>query len=141
MTKQLLVIDGNSYAVTTADLGDLIASGELKQVGVIRTEYVIPAPTGDGHIVRGRSLEAVLQDDAGAFLAVERHRGLAICTYVGDEEMNVAFRNALATDNLEEGEAFIYDQRIVEGTELLENVGLDMSDVTDVNHGDDGVAA
>ncbi|UQT03822.1 hypothetical protein KAONASHI_00320 [Serratia phage vB_SmaP-Kaonashi] len=137
MTKYI-VIDGNTSATTTATLGEDIAAGVLKQVGVIRTEYVVHQ--GDTQFVRGRSTEAVVVNEAGDFLAVEQHRGLAILAMVGDEEMIAAFKGIMDSETFEEGEVFVYDQRITEGSEMIADVkALDMSHIP-VEDGTDGIA-
>ncbi|AKQ07687.1 hypothetical protein [Yersinia phage vB_YenP_ISAO8] len=134
----IIAISGDVYATSTTTLGEHIASGELKQVGVIRTEYAVKQ--GDTEFIRGRSTEAVVQDDLGDFFAVEQHRGLAIVARVVDEDMRQAFAEFLKRDDIEEGEVFVYDQRINEGQEMIEGAhGLDMSHIP-VEDGTDGIA-
>ncbi|QGF20961.1 hypothetical protein MA13_gp17 [Pectobacterium phage MA13] len=103
------VIDVNPYIRTflASELGDQIARGLFKQVGVIRTEYV----QQDGTTTR--SMEAVIHDlHLDKLYAVEQYRGLAIRAEVVDEEMLAQMREVLPT--LAEGEGFTYDQRIVQ---------------------------
>lgn len=103
------VIDVNPFIRTflASELGDLIARGVFKQVGVIRTEYV----QQDGTVTR--SMEAVIHDlHLDKLYAVEQYRGLAIRAEVVDEEMLAQMREVLPT--LDEGEGFTYDQRIIQ---------------------------
>lgn len=103
------VIDVNPFIRTflASELGDQIARGIFKQVGVIRTEYV----QADGTTTR--SMEAVIHDlHLDKLYAVEQYRGLAIRAEVVDEEALAEMRAILPT--LEEGEGFTYDQRIVQ---------------------------
>lgn len=103
------VIDVNPFIRTflASELGDQIARGLFKQVGVIRTEYV----QADGTTTR--SMEAVIHDlHLDKLYAVEQYRGLAIRAEVVDEEALAEMRAILPT--LEEGEGFTYDQRIVQ---------------------------
>lgn len=103
------VIDVNPFIRTflASELGDQIARGLFKQVGVIRTEYV----QADGTTTR--SMEAVIHDlHLDKLYAVEQYRGLAIRAEVVDEEMLAEMRAILPT--LEDGEGFTYDQRILQ---------------------------
>ena len=103
------VIDVNPFIRTflASELGDQIARGIFKQVGVIRTEYV----QADGTTTR--SMEAVIHDlHLDKLYAVEQYRGLAIRAEVVDAEALAEMRAILPT--LEEGEGFTYDQRIVQ---------------------------
>lgn len=103
------IIDVNPFIRTflSSELGDQIARGIFKQVGVIRTEYV----QQDGTTTR--SMEAVIHDlHLDKLYAVEQYRGLAIRAEVVDEEMLAQMREILPT--LEAGEGFTYDQRIVQ---------------------------
>lgn len=103
------VITVNPYirAFLASELGDQIARGIFKQVGVIRTEYV----QQDGTITR--SMEAVIHDlHLDKLYAVEQYRGLAIRAEVVDEEMLAQMREVLPT--LKEGEGFTYDQRVLQ---------------------------
>lgn len=103
------VIDVNPFIRTflASELGDQIARGLFKQVGVIRTEYV----QADGTTTR--SMEAVIHDlHLDKLYAVEQYRGLAIRAEVVDEEMLAEMRAILPT--LEDEEGFTYDQRILQ---------------------------
>ena len=103
------VIDVNPFIRTflASELGDQIARGLFKQVGVIRTEYV----QQDGTTTR--SMEAVIHDlRLDKLYAVEQYRGLAIRAEIRDEEALAEMRAVLPT--LEEGEGFTYDQRIIQ---------------------------
>lgn len=103
------VIDVNPFIRTflASELGDQIARGLFKQVGVIRTEYV----QQDGTTTR--SMEAVIHDlRLDKLYAVEQYRGLAIRAEIRDEEALAEMRAVLPT--LGEGEGFTYDQRIIQ---------------------------
>lgn len=103
------VIDVNPFVRTflASELGNHIANGIYKQVGVIRTEYV----QRDGTTTR--SIEAVIHDrHLNVLYAVEQYRGLAIRAEIRDEEALAEMMGIIPT--LGEGEGFTYDQRIVQ---------------------------
>ena len=115
------IIDVNTHvrAFSAPELGDMIHRGLFKQVGVIRTEYVLSDGT-----VRGRSIEAVIFDmNLNKLYAVEQYRGLAIRAEIRDEEMLASMHEMIP--NLEDGEGFTYDQRITEGTEEIDSQSND----------------
>lgn len=118
------IIDVNAKirVFLASELGGLIGSGLFKQVGVLRTEYVRvdAAPTGDGEVttVLGRQVEAVIYDQhLNKLYAVEQYKGLAIRAEICDEEMLAAMRGILP--ELEDGDGFTYDQRVILGQEEL----------------------
>lgn len=114
------IIDVNPFIRTflASELGDQIARGLFKQVGVIRTEYV----QQDGTVTR--SMEAVIHDlHLDKLYAVEQYRGLAIRAEVVDEEMLAQMREILPT--LEEGEGFTYDQKVIQ--EVVDVAPIDES--------------
>lgn len=110
-------IDVNPFIRTflASELGDQIARGLFKQVGVIRTEYV----QQDGTTTR--SVEAVIQDlHLNKLYAVEQYRGLAIRAEIRDEEMLEAMLEHIPT--LKEGEGFTYDQKVIQNVEDVKPV-------------------
>lgn len=131
------VIDVNSFVrvFLAGELGDHIARGTFKQVGVIRTLYV-----EEGKEVH-RQTEAVIHDVfLGKLYAVEQYKGLAIRSEIRDEEMLAAMREVMPA--LADGEGFTYDQRIDLGVADVDtSKALDMSDVVAVNDGTEGLDA
>ena len=120
------------------DLGDMIARGLFKQVGQLRTEYVRveAAPTGEGTVttVLGRQSEAIIHDvHLDKLYAVEPYKGLAIRSEIADEEMLASIRGVLGT--LEEGEGFVYDQRVTLGQEELGDAYVRVPKGVEVNDG------
>lgn len=105
--KNVITVNPFIRTFLASELGDQIARGLFKQVGVIRTEYV----QGDGTTTR--SIEAVIHDlHLDKLYAVEQYRGLAIRAEIRDEEALAEMRAVLPT--LGEGEGFTYDQRIIQ---------------------------
>lgn len=131
-----MIVNASVSVMTAKALGDLLQdSPALKQVGLIRTEY----RESDGS-VRGRSIEAVIMDSEANLFAVEQHRGVAIVAVIGDVEMRNAMLAEVASFDPASTSTFVYDQIITEGIEEIEpGKGLDMSEVTEVNHGTDGL--
>lgn len=131
--RNVIQINPMVRAFAAAELGDQIARGLYKQVGIIRTEYVtvVPAAVGEGTVqtVTGRSIEAVIYDmHLDKLYAVEQHRGVAIRAEIGDEEMLRSMKEIIPT--LAEGEGFTYDQRITNDVEDIDNSkALDVSDI------------
>lgn len=129
------VIDVNEFirVFKASELGDHIARGTFKQVGVIRTLYVETVEGVEREV--SRQVEAVIHDAfLGKLYAVEQYKGLAIRSEIRDEEMLEAMRGILPT--LKAGEGFTYDQRIDLGVADVDtSKALDMSDITDVNDG------
>ncbi|AOT25389.1 hypothetical protein QLL94_gp23 [Pectobacterium phage PP2] len=117
-----------------AELGDIIARGLFKQVGQLRTEYV---RAGEGHsVVLGRQSEAIIYDThLDTLYAVESYKGLAIRSEIADVEMLDAIRSFMGT--LEEGEGFVYDQRVTLGQEELGDSYVSVPKGVEVNDGTD----
>lgn len=135
------VIDVNEFirVFKAGELGDHIARGTFKQVGVIRTLYVETVEGVEREVAR--QVEAVIHDAfLGKLYAVEQYKGLAIRSEIRDEEMLEAMRGILPS--LKDGEGFTYDQRIDLGVADVDtSKALDMSDITDVNDGTEGINA
>lgn len=135
------VIDVNSFVrvFLAGELGDHIARGTFKQVGVIRTQYVEQNGCAEREV--HRQTEAVIHDAfLGKLYAVEQYKGLAIRSEIRDEEMLAAMREVMPA--LADGEGFTYDQRIDLGVEDVDtSKALDMSDVVAVNDGTEGLDA
>lgn len=128
------VIDVNQYVRTyrASELGDQIARGLFKQVGVLRTEYV--RTEEEGSVVLGRQIEAVIHDKhLDRLYAVEQYKGLAIRSEIRDEDMLGAMREIIPT--LADGEGFTFDQRVTLGAEELGEEEVSIPNGVEVNDG------
>lgn len=130
------VIDLNDFirVFKASELGDLIARGLFRQVGVIRTEYV-----HEDQIIK-RQVDAVIYDShLQKYYAVEQYRGLAIRAEVRDEEMLVAFNGILG--DLAADEGFTYDQRIELSAEEVDRELVRAPKGVELNDGTEGLDA
>lgn len=130
------VIDLNDFirVFKASELGDQIARGLFRQVGVIRTEYV-----HEEQIIK-RQIDAVIYDThLQKYYAVEQYRGLAIRAEVRDEEMLEAFNGILG--DLADDEGFTYDQRIELSAEEVSRDLVHAPKGVEVNDGTEGLDA
>lgn len=130
------IIDINEFTriFKASELGDQIARGLFRQVGVIRTEYV-----HEEQIIK-RQVDAVIYDaHLQRYYAVEQYRGLAIRAQVRDEEMLEAFNGIL--DDLADDEGFTYDQRIELSAEEVDRELVRAPKGVELNDGTEGVDA
>lgn len=119
---------GSMIVMAGAALGALVSAGDMRQVGVIRTQYREVDINGESKVT-GHSIEAVLEVTGeftgmgkGSFIAVEVHRGVALINPVNDEEMVVAFVEQLALlddEQIRMGNHFVYDQEMVTTQEFI----------------------
>lgn len=132
--KNIIDINEFTRVFKASELGDQIARGLFRQVGVIRTEYV-----HDGQIIK-RQVDAVIYDShLQRYYAVEQYRGLAIRAQVRDEEMLEAFNGIL--DDLADDEGFTYDQRIELSAEEVDRELVRAPKGVELNDGTEGVDA
>lgn len=130
------IIDLNEFTrvFKASELGDQIARGLFRQVGVIRTEYV-----HEDQIIK-RQVDAVIYDShLQRYYAVEQYRGLAIRAQVRDEEMLEAFNGILG--ELEADEGFTYDQRIELSAEEVDRELVRAPKGVELNDGTEGLNA
>lgn len=130
------VIDLNGFirVFKASELGDQIARGLFRQVGVIRTEYV-----HEDQIIK-RQVDAVIYDShLQKYYAVEQYRGLAIRAEVRDEEMLEAFNGILG--DLADDEGFTYDQRIELSAEEVDRELVRAPKGVELNDGTEGLDA
>lgn len=130
------VIDLNGFirVFKASELGDQIARGLFRQVGVIRTEYV-----HEDQIIK-RQVDAVIFDShLQKYYAVEQYRGLAIRAEVRDEEMLEAFNGILG--DLADDEGFTYDQRIELSAEEVDRELVRAPKGVELNDGTEGLDA
>lgn len=130
------VIDLNGFirVFKASELGDQIARGLFRQVGVIRTEYV-----HEEQVIK-RQVDAVIYDShLQKYYAVEQYRGLAIRAEVRDEEMLGAFNGILG--DLAEDEGFTYDQRIELSAEEVDRELVRAPKGVELNDGTEGLNA
>lgn len=132
--KNIIDINEFTRVFKASELGDQIARGLFRQVGVIRTEYV-----HDEQIIK-RQVDAVIYDShLQRYYAVEQYRGLAIRAQVRDEEMLEAFNGIL--DDLADDEGFTYDQRIELSAEEVDRELVRAPKGVELNDGTEGVDA
>lgn len=134
------IIDINEFtrAFKASELGDQIARGLFRQVGVIRTEYF--HVNGVAEQVIKRQVDAVIYDShLQRYYAVEQYRGLAIRAQVRDEEMLEAFNGILP--ELAPDEGFTYDQRIELSAEEVDRELVRAPKGVELNDGTEGVDA
>lgn len=130
------VIDLNGFirVFKASELGDQIARGLFRQVGVIRTEYV-----HEEQVIK-RQVDAVIYDShLQKYYAVEQYRGLAIRAEVRDEEMLDAFNGILG--DLADDEGFTYDQRIELSAEEVDRELVRAPKGVELNDGTEGLDA
>lgn len=130
------VIDLNDFirVFKASELGDQIARGLFRQVGVIRTEYV-----HEEQVIK-RQVDAVIYDShLQKYYAVEQYRGLAIRAEVRDEEMLGAFNGILG--DLAADEGFTYDQRIELSAEEVDRELVRAPKGVELNDGTEGLDA
>lgn len=132
--KNIIDINEFTRVFKASELGDQIARGLFRQVGVIRTEYVHEEQTIK------RQVDAVIYDShLQRYYAVEQYRGLAIRAQVRDEEMLEAFNGIL--DDLADDEGFTYDQRIELSAEEVDRELVRAPKGVELNDGTEGVDA
>lgn len=132
--KNIIDINEFTRVFKASELGDQIARGLFRQVGVIRTEYV-----HEEQIIK-RQIDAVIYDShLQRYYAVEQYRGLAIRAQVRDEEMLEAFNGIL--DDLADDEGFTYDQRIELSAEEVDRELVRAPKGVELNDGTEGVDA
>lgn len=132
--KNIIDINEFTRVFKASELGDQIARGLFRQVGVIRTEYV-----HEEQIIK-RQVDAVIYDaHLQRYYAVEQYRGLAIRAQVRDEEMLEAFNGIL--DDLADDEGFTYDQRIELSAEEVDRELVRAPKGVELNDGTEGVDA
>lgn len=132
--KNIIDINEFTRVFKASELGDQIARGLFRQVGVIRTEYVHEEQTIK------RQIDAVIYDShLQRYYAVEQYRGLAIRAQVRDEEMLEAFNGIL--DDLAPDEGFTYDQRIELSAEEVDRELVRAPKGVELNDGTEGVDA
>ena len=132
--KNIIDINEFTRVFKASELGDQIARGLFRQVGVIRTEYV-----HDEQVIK-RQVDAVIYDaHLQRYYAVEQYRGLAIRAQVRDEEMLEAFNGIL--DDLADDEGFTYDQRIELSAEEVDRELVRAPKGVELNDGTEGVDA
>ena len=132
--KNIIDINEFTRVFKASELGDQIARGLFRQVGVIRTEYV-----HEEQIIK-RQVDAVIYDaHLQRYYAVEQYRGLAIRAQVRDEEMLEAFNGIL--DDLAPDEGFTYDQRIELSAEEVDRELVRAPKGVELNDGTEGVDA
>lgn len=132
--KNIIDINEFTRVFKASELGDQIARGLFRQVGVIRTEYV-----HEEQIIK-RQVDAVIYDaHLQRYYAVEQYRGLAIRAQVRDEEMLEAFNGIL--DDLADDEGFTYDQRIELSAEEVDRELVRAPKGVELNDGAEGVDA
>lgn len=132
--KNIIDINEFTRVFKASELGDQIARGLFRQVGVIRTEYV-----HEEQIIK-RQVDAVIYDShLQRYYAVEQYRGLAIRAQVRDEEMLEAFNGIL--DDLAPDEGFTYDQRIELSAEEVDRELVRAPKGVELNDGTEGVDA
>lgn len=132
--KNIIDINEFTRVFKASELGDQIARGLFRQVGVIRTEYVHEEQTIK------RQVDAVIYDaHLQRYYAVEQYRGLAIRAQVRDEEMLEAFNGIL--DDLAYDEGFTYDQRIELSAEEVDRELVRAPKGVELNDGTEGVDA
>lgn len=132
--KNIIDINEFTRVFKASELGDQIARGLFRQVGVIRTEYV-----HEEQIIK-RQVDAVIYDShLQRYYAVEQYRGLAIRAQVRDEEMLEAFNGIL--DDLADDEGFTYDQRIELSAEEVDRELVRAPKGVELNDGTEGVDA
>lgn len=130
------IIDLNEFTrvFKASELGDQIARGLFRQVGVIRTEYV-----HEEQVIK-RQIDAVIYDShLQRYYAVEQYRGLAIRAQVRDEEMLEAFNGILP--DLAPDEGFTYDQRIELSAEEVDRELVRAPKGVELNDGTEGLDA
>lgn len=108
-----LKLDNYTVAFKASALGNLIQRGIYAQVGMIRTVY----KHANGS--ETKSTEAVLVRGKELY-AVEQHRGLAISTRITDTEMLNTMFSWLSSNDIGNGEGFVYDQVINYGVEEID---------------------
>ena len=132
--KNIIDINEFTRVFKASELGDQIARGLFRQVGVIRTEYV-----HEEQVVK-RQVDAVIYDShLQRYYAVEQYRGLAIRAQVRDEEMLEAFNGILG--DLAPDEGFTYDQRIELSAEEVDRELVRAPKGVELNDGTEGVDA
>lgn len=132
--KNIIDINEFTRVFKASEMGDQIARGLFRQVGVIRTEYV-----HEEQIIK-RQVDAVIYDaHLQRYYAVEQYRGLAIRAQVRDEEMLEAFNGIL--DDLADDEGFTYDQRIELSAEEVDRELVRAPKGVELNDGTEGVDA
>lgn len=132
--KNIIDINEFTRVFKASELGDQIARGLFRQVGVIRTEYV-----HEEQVIK-RQVDAVIYDShLQRYYAVEQYRGLAIRAQVRDEEMLEAFNGIL--DDLADDEGFTYDQRIELSAEEVDRELVRAPKGVELNDGTEGVDA
>lgn len=132
--KNIIDINEFTRVFKASELGDQIARGLFRQVGVIRTEYV------HAEQIIKRQVDAVIYDaHLQRYYAVEQYRGLAIRAQVRDEEMLEAFNGIL--DDLADDEGFTYDQRIELSAEEVDRELVRAPKGVELNDGTEGVDA
>lgn len=132
--KNIIDINEFTRVFKASELGDQIARGLFRQVGVIRTEYV-----HEEQVIK-RQVDAVIYDShLQRYYAVEQYRGLAIRAQVRDEEMLEAFNGIL--DDLAPDEGFTYDQRIELSAEEVDRELVRAPKGVELNDGTEGVDA
>lgn len=132
--KNIIDINEFTRVFKASELGDQIARGLFRQVGVIRTEYV-----HEEQVIK-RQIDAVIYDShLQRYYAVEQYRGLAIRAQVRDEEMLEAFNGIL--DDLAPDEGFTYDQRIELSAEEVDRELVRAPKGVELNDGTEGVDA
>lgn len=132
--KNIIDINEFTRVFKASELGDQIARGLFRQVGVIRTEYV-----HEEQVIK-RQVDAVIYDShLQRYYAVEQYRGLAIRAQVRDEEMLEAFNSIL--DDLAPDEGFTYDQRIELSAEEVDRELVRAPKGVELNDGTEGVDA
>ena len=132
--KNIIDINEFTRVFKASELGDQIARGLFRQVGVIRTEYV-----HEEQIIK-RQVDAVIYDaHLQRYYAVEQYRGLAIRAQVRDEEMLEAFNGIL--DDLADDEGFTYDQRIELSAEEVDRELVRAPKGVELNDGTEGLDA
>ena len=132
--KNIIDINEFTRVFKASELGDQIARGLFRQVGVIRTEYV-----HEEQVIK-RQIDAVIYDaHLQRYYAVEQYRGLAIRAQVRDEEMLEAFNGIL--DDLAPDEGFTYDQRIELSAEEVDRELVRAPKGVELNDGTEGVDA
>jgi len=132
--KNIIDINEFTRVFKASELGDQIARGLFRQVGVIRTEYV-----HEEQVIK-RQIDAVIYDaHLQRYYAVEQYRGLAIRAQVRDEEMLEAFNGIL--DDLADDEGFTYDQRIELSAEEVDRELVRAPKGVELNDGTEGIDA
>ena len=132
--KNIIDINEFTRVFKASELGDQIARGLFRQVGVIRTEYV-----HEEQVIK-RQVDAVIYDaHLQRYYAVEQYRGLAIRAQVRDEEMLESFNGILP--ELAPDEGFTYDQRIELSAEEVDRELVRAPKGVELNDGTEGVDA